>query len=54
MGDVARIVLDCACVRGTFEAIVRVGMYTGTLILLGEPRMVEAEARAVVDMGAPP
>lgn len=45
--------LECSCARGAFEATVRVRLDAGTLFLLGEARGVEAEARAVVDVGAP-
>jgi secretion/DNA translocation related TadE-like protein len=45
--------LECSCARGAFEATVRVRLDAGTLFLLGEARAVEAEARAVVDMGPP-
>ena len=46
--------LECACARGALEATVRVRLDAGTLFLLGERRAVEAEARAVIDTGAPP
>lgn len=46
--------LGCSCARGTFEAVVQVGVDTGSLLLLGEHRVVRADARAVVDLGGSP
>ncbi len=46
--------VSCACERGTFEATVRARVDSGRLLLLGGARSVEAEARAVVDVGALP
>jgi secretion/DNA translocation related TadE-like protein len=42
--------VSCVCERGTFEATVRVRIPVGTLLLFADDRVVEADARAVVDL----
>jgi DNA topoisomerase-1 len=47
------VLVECDCDGGTFEAVVRVRVAVGGLMLFGGQRSVEAEAAAVVDTGAP-
>lgn len=42
--------IDCECARETFEAVVRVQIPVGSLLLFADDRVVEAVARAVVDL----
>ena len=42
--------LSCECERETFEALVRVRIAVGPLLLFDDDRIVEASARAVVDL----
>jgi secretion/DNA translocation related TadE-like protein len=42
--------VSCECARDTFEATVRVRAAVGTLLLFADDRVVEASARAVVDL----
>lgn len=44
--------VSCECPVESFEAVVTVRMPVGTLLLFGEDRLVEAVARAVVDLPA--
>jgi uncharacterized membrane protein len=44
--------VSCGCPAGSFEAIVTVRMPVGPLLLFGDDRLVEAVARAVVDLPA--
>lgn len=46
------VLLGCDCERETFEAVVRVRMPVGRLLLFADDRVVEASARAVVDLPA--
>lgn len=46
------VLLECTCDRETFEAVVRVRMPVGVLLLFADDRVVEATARAVVDLPA--
>jgi uncharacterized membrane protein len=43
-------VVECTCARETFEAVVRVRIAVGALLLFADDRVVEAVARAVVDL----
>lgn len=47
------ILLSCECERETFEALVRVRVAVGQLLLFADDRVVEATARAVVDLPGP-
>lgn len=57
-GEVAReyaerngaAVVGCECAAGTFETVVTVRMNVGALLLFTDDRVVEAKARAVVDL----
>jgi secretion/DNA translocation related TadE-like protein len=40
----------CTCARETFDATVRVRVAVGSLLLFADDRVVEAQARAVVDL----
>jgi len=42
--------VSCVCYRETFEATVRVRIPVGVLLLFSDDRVVEADARAVVDL----
>jgi secretion/DNA translocation related TadE-like protein len=44
--------VSCECPAESFEAVVTVRMPVGTLLLFGDDRLVEAMARAVVDLPA--
>jgi secretion/DNA translocation related TadE-like protein len=44
--------VSCECPEESFEAVVTVRMPVGTLLLFGDDRLVEAVARAVVDLPA--
>lgn len=44
--------VSCECPLESFEAVVTVRMPVGTLLLFGDDRLVEAVARAVVDLPA--
>jgi secretion/DNA translocation related TadE-like protein len=44
--------IECDCARETFEATVRVRIAVGPLLLFADDRVVEASARAVVDLPA--
>lgn len=46
------IVVTCECATGTFEAVVTVRAAVGPLALFADDRVVEATARAVVDLPA--
>lgn len=45
--------VECTCERGTFEADVGVAIAVGPLLLFDDDRVVEARARAVVDLPSP-
>jgi Flp pilus assembly protein TadG len=44
--------VECTCLPETFEAVVTVRAAVGPLLLFGDDRVVEARARAVVDLPA--
>jgi secretion/DNA translocation related TadE-like protein len=44
--------VSCECPAESFEAVVTVRMPVGALLLFGDDRLVEAVARAVVDLPA--
>ncbi|MEX0743339.1 MAG: Rv3654c family TadE-like protein [Actinomycetota bacterium] len=44
--------VSCECPVESFEAVVTVRMPVGTLLLFGDDRLVEAVAKAVVDLPA--
>jgi hypothetical protein len=44
--------VSCACSHETFEAVVTVRAAVGPLLLFTDDRVVEARARAVVDLPA--
>jgi secretion/DNA translocation related TadE-like protein len=44
--------IECRCAAGTLEATVRVRVPVGYLSTLGDERIVEARARAVVEPGS--
>jgi secretion/DNA translocation related TadE-like protein len=44
--------VSCECPEESFEAVVTVRMPVGALLLFGDDRLVEAVARAVVDLPA--
>jgi secretion/DNA translocation related TadE-like protein len=47
-------VRSCRCAAGTFEATVEVRVAVGHLFVFGEDRVVDASARAVVDLDGQP
>jgi secretion/DNA translocation related TadE-like protein len=46
----AAALVSCSCATGTFEAVVTVRAPVGRLLLFADDRVVEARARAVVDL----
>jgi secretion/DNA translocation related TadE-like protein len=46
----AATLVSCDCAKGTFEAAVAVRAPVGPLLLFADDRVVEARARAVVDL----
>lgn len=44
--------VSCSCSKDTFEAVVTVHAAVGPLLLFADDRLVEARARAVVDLPA--
>jgi secretion/DNA translocation related TadE-like protein len=44
--------VSCSCLKDTFEAVVTVHAAVGPLLLFADDRVVEARARAVVDLPA--
>jgi hypothetical protein len=44
------LLVECDCERETFEAVVRVRVPVGALLFFADDRVVEATARAVVDL----
>jgi secretion/DNA translocation related TadE-like protein len=48
----AATLVSCSCPKETFEAVVTVRAAVGPLLLFADDRVVEARARAVVDLPA--